>query len=167
MPKLIKDRQLIDDVWQILPKTTMPESQQVPQGHVIVPLSTWLAQKAELAARDRSTLGVWLDSDEEPEVLAGDTEAFAVIAVHFPVFADGRGYSIGRLVRERLGFKGELRAFGDIFKDMLFYLKRCGFNAFALADGEDLEDALSALDTFSVCYQGAVDQPLPLFRSRA
>ncbi|RMF16384.1 MAG: DUF934 domain-containing protein [Gammaproteobacteria bacterium] len=167
MPKLIKDGQIIEDVWQTLPKTSMPESQSIPQAHVIVPLSTWLAQKEALSMRDRDSLGVWLDSDEAPEDIADDVNRFAVIAVHFPTFADGRGYSIGRLLRERYGFKGALRAMGDIFKDNLFYLKRCGFNAFALPETEDLQDALKGLETFSDAYQAAVDQPLPLFRRRA
>jgi uncharacterized protein (DUF934 family) len=86
--------------------------------------------------------------------------------VKFPSFTDGRGYSVGRLLRERYGWTGELRAVGDIQRDQLFYLARCGFNAFALREGEDVDAALTAFADFSERYQASVDQPLPLFRRR-
>ena len=86
--------------------------------------------------------------------------------MQFTSFTDGRGYSIGRLLRQRYGWRGELRAIGDVQRDQLFYLARCGFDAFALRDGEDVEVALAAFDDFSEAYQASVDQPLPLFRRR-
>jgi len=88
------------------------------------------------------------------------------VAVHFPQFADGRGYSLGRLLRERYGWRGELRAIGDVLRDQLFYLTRCGFDAFDLREDQDLQAALSAFDDFSESYQTAVDQRQPLFRRR-
>jgi uncharacterized protein (DUF934 family) len=86
--------------------------------------------------------------------------------VNFPKFTDGRGYSTGRLLRERYGYRGELRAIGDIFRDQLLYLSRCGFDAFVLRPGEDPQAALAAFGDFSEAYQAAVDRPLPLFRRR-
>ena len=111
-------------------------------------------------------IGVWLSGTDDPRDIAGDLEHYGVIAVKFPSFTDGRGYSVGRLLRERYGWTGELRAVGDIQRDQLFYLARCGFNAFALREGEDVDAALTAFADFSERYQASVDQPLPLFRRR-
>jgi uncharacterized protein (DUF934 family) len=86
--------------------------------------------------------------------------------VKFQKVTDGRGYSIAYLLRERYGWRGELRAFGDIWRDQLFFLASCGFNAFALREGEDPRAALSAFGDFSETYQDSVRQPLPLFRRR-
>ena len=89
------------------------------------------------------------------------------IAVNFPKYGDGRGYSIGRLLRERYGYKGELRAVGEVVRDHLFYMESCGFDAFLLREGEDVQDALRAFGDFSEAYQSSAAQPVPLFRRRA
>jgi uncharacterized protein (DUF934 family) len=140
----------------------------VPTGKVIVPLLVWLARKDELTPRlNAGALGVWLDSFESLEALAESIDnlnRFALIAVNFPRFVDGRGYSYGTLLRKRFAYQGELRAIGDVFKDQLFYLKRCGFDAFAVRADKNIEDALRGLNDFSETYQAAVDQPLPLYR---
>lgn len=115
----------------------------------------------------RQFAGVWLDSHEDVEAIAGDLEHFAVIGVNFPKFTDGRGYSTARLLRDRYAYRGEIRAIGDVLQDQLFYMKRCGFDAFALREDKDIEAALSGLNVFSETYQAAVDQPQPLFRRRA
>jgi len=91
---------------------------------------------------------------------------FGVIAVHFADFTDGRGYSLARNLRERHGFRGELRAVGDVRRDQLYYLAACGFDAFVLRDGEDAHAALAALEDFSDAYQSSVARPNPLFRRR-
>ena len=109
---------------------------------------------------------VWLAPNDDPAELAGALETLQMIAVQFPKFTDGRGYSIGALLRTRHGYRGELRAFGDVGRDQLFYLKRCGFDSFRLADHRDPHDALASLGDFSVRYQGSVDDPAPLFRKR-
>lgn len=140
----------------------------IPGGKVIVPLSVWLGRRAELEGRlAAGQLGVWLNSFEEPETLVAsvqDINAFAVIAVNFPKFIDGRGYSVGRLLRERFGYRNELRAIGDVLRDQLFFYKRCGFDAYQLREDRDLRDALAGFADFSDPYQGAVDEPSPLFR---
>ena len=109
---------------------------------------------------------MWLDSHEEPAAIAGDLDRFALVAVNFPKFGDGRGYSIARLLRERYGYKGELRAIGEVVRDHLFFMARCGFDAFLLRDDQDPEEALTAFGDFSDSYQSTVDRPLPLFRRR-
>ncbi len=164
MPKLVKDGAIVDDGWTLLDKSA--EDISVPEGAVIVPLNVWLAQCEVL--RERSDVGVWLDSDETAEQIGADATALPLIALNFPSFNDGRAFSTARLLRERYQFKGELRAVGEFVRDQLCYLRRCGFNAFAFSDDSvDLQGALKSLNDFSEYYQAAVDQPLPLFRRRA
>jgi uncharacterized protein (DUF934 family) len=107
-----------------------------------------------------------IEPHEDPAALARSLASAARVEVNVPKFTDGRGYSIARLLRERLGYRGELRAVGDISRDQLFYLSRVGFDAFLLRDGEDAEEALAALNDFSEAYQASAEQPLPLFRRR-
>lgn len=166
-PKLIKDGVIVENTWALIAK---PESDAtevtVPAGQVIVPLSVWIAQKAQLSAR--ADVGVWLDSDEVAESIGEEANRFPVIGVNFPGFMDGRAFSTARILRERYGFKGELRAVGGFIRDQLCYLRRCGVNAFAFANPEtDLEIAVKSLNDFNEYYQASVDQPLPLFRRRA
>ncbi|MDH5220714.1 MAG: DUF934 domain-containing protein [Betaproteobacteria bacterium] len=107
-----------------------------------------------------------VEPHEDPAAVADRLGSAARVEVHFPKFTDGRGYSIARLLRERFGYRGELRAVGDVPRDQLHYLARCGFDAFLLRDGEDAKGALAALAGFSEAYQSSVDRPLPLFRRR-
>jgi uncharacterized protein (DUF934 family) len=166
MPVIIKDRNIAADPWLRLELNADGSSPAVPTaGDVIMPLSLWQDRRGEMLARP-GRLGVWLDSHEDPAAIAEDLKLFGVVAVNFPKFIDGRGYSTARLLRERYGYKGELRAIGDVLRDQLFFLASCGFNAFALRDGEDPQDALAAFGEFSEAYQGSVAQPLPLFRRR-
>ncbi|HEY9037191.1 MAG TPA: DUF934 domain-containing protein [Pseudomonadales bacterium] len=158
---IIGQQVLAEDGWQLLPKD---HSGDVPSGQIIVPLGYWLAQQDILS--QRADTAVWIDSDEGPEALAGQLSSLPLIAIHFPAFADGRGYSTARILRDRMGYHGELRAFGDVMRDQLFYLQRCGFNSFAIREDRSAEDALAGLGDFSVSYQGASDNPDPLFRRR-
>lgn len=137
----------------------------LPAGRVAVPLAVWKARRAELLQR-REAVGVWLSPADSPEELAGDLLVLGLIAVHFPKFTDGRGYSFATLLR-RAGYRGELRAFGDLGRDQLFYLSRCGFDAFDLRPGANLHEALASLTDFTDPYQGTVADPRPLFRRRA
>ena len=138
----------------------------LPEGPLVVPLALWKSRRTELAKRT-APLGVWLRADDDPSELAADLGSLLLVAVHFPKFTDGRGYSTAVLLRTRLGYRGELRAFGDVGRDQLFYLKRCGFDSFRLAAHHDPEAALAGLTTFSLRYQASVDDPRPLFRKRA
>lgn len=166
MPKLIKDGVIVDNQWQVLPKPEAQQSLTIPTGQVIVPLSVWLAQEDELKGRD--DIGVWLDSDETAEQIGNKATQLPLIAVNFVGFMDGRSFSTARLLRERFGFTGELRAIGDFMRDQLCYLSRCGINAFQFNDPEiDVTEALKSLNDFTEFYQAAVDQPLPLFRRRS
>lgn len=107
-----------------------------------------------------------LDPADDLAAVAERLAGLRVVAVTFPKFGDGRGYSIGRLLRERHGYKGELRAVGEVARDHLQLLAQCGFDAFELRAGEDVEDALAAFDDLSDAYQASAAQPQPLFRRR-
>ncbi|MDP1559553.1 MAG: DUF934 domain-containing protein [Nitrosomonas sp.] len=161
---MIKNKAIVDDDWVVLrlAENETPESVTVAVGKVIVPLKVWFAQRDKLT--DRSELGVWFASDERPEELKNDIGKFAVIAVDFPKFSDGRGYSIAYNLRARLGYNGELRAIGDVLRDQLFYMQRVGFDAFAPRPDRNIQDALKGLSDFSEVYQTSMDQKLPLFR---
>ena len=162
---IIRDREVIADDWQLVPAIAEGAAAHLPDGKLIVPLNVWLAQTDALTER-KQPIGVWLDSNQDAADIANAVSNFAVVAVNFPKFADGRGYSIATLLRSRYGYKGELRAIGDVLRDQLFYMQRVGFNAFAVRADKDIHDALQALKDFSVAYQGSVDQPLPLFKRR-
>lgn len=162
--QIIKNKAVVSDDWTILrlKENETPENVSIAAGKIIVPLKVWQAQRAAL--QGRADLGVWLASDERPEDLKDDVEKFAVIAVDFPRFADGRGYSIAYNLRARLGYTGELRAIGDVLRDQMFYMQRVGFDAFAPRPDRDIHDALKGLSDFSEAYQTSVDQKFPLFR---
>src|SRR4051794_24901930 len=164
MRDIIKDRRIVADDWQVLKlaEGETAESVAIPEGRVIVPLAVWQARRDALKAR--GDVAVWLASDERPEALKDDVASLALIAVDFPKFADGRGYSIAYNLRARLGFTGELRAIGDVLRDQLFYMQRVGFNAFATRPDRSIEDALKGLTDFSEAYQASWDQKMPLFR---
>lgn len=167
MATLIKNAKITADNWQRLERSADGGLPAIPDcGDILVPLALWQAAAGALLARGAGRLGVWLGSDEDPALIADSLEAFSLIAVHFPQFTDGRGYSTARLLRERYGWRGELRAIGDIQRDQLYYLSRCGFDAFLLNDGLDERAALSAFSDFSDGYQTSVERPLPLFRRR-
>jgi uncharacterized protein (DUF934 family) len=94
-----------------------------------------------------------LEPTDDPAAVLDKLERVARIEVNFPKFGDGRGYSIARLLRTRYGYKGELRAVGQITRDLLYYLERVGFDAFELREGEDAAEALASFQDFSVSYQ--------------
>jgi uncharacterized protein (DUF934 family) len=109
---------------------------------------------------------VVLQPTDDPRALAERLPGLKLIAVNFPKYGDGRGYSIARLLRERYGYKGELRAIGVVARDHLQLMAQCGFDSFQLREGEDAQAALAALGDFSEAYQATAAQPVPLFRRR-
>jgi uncharacterized protein (DUF934 family) len=163
MPQLIKDRAIVNDRWTLIRDVehfaALPED-----AAVIVPLAYWQQQRDALSAR--GDVGVWLAPSDDPATLTDDVGQLPLIAVDFPQFTDGRGYSIGRLLREKYHYTGELRAIGEILRDQLLYLHACGFNAFAIRAERDLADALKGFADFSDSYQSTVVRPVPLFRRR-
>lgn len=170
--KLIQNRRAATDNWLLLQavpagdKAANDFAAVPPEGDVIVPLAQWRAQRDALLARKGRT-GVWLDAHEGADLIAADASKLPLIALNFPKFGDGRSLSTARLLRERHGYRGELRAIGDVFRDLLLGMQRCGIDSYALRDDQDVDDAIKALDELPVAYQASVDQPLPMFRRRA
>ncbi|MEP5232030.1 DUF934 domain-containing protein [Alcanivorax sp.] len=160
MGKVIIDGAIVDNQWQRLEGEALEA--ELPSGKIIVPLAYWQAHRDALL--NRGDVAVWLAPGEEPKDLDDDLGALPLIAIHFPAFKDGRGYSYARELRTRYGFKGEVRATGDVLRDQLFYMTRCGFNAFEVREDRSIEEALEGLNDFSVTYQGDVNEPRPLYR---
>jgi len=161
--RVIRHGHVEPESWQFVGLEPQPVIEPLPEGPIVVPLALWKAQRDNLIARG-TPVGVWLKPDDEPAEIAADLSWLALVAVHFPKFTDGRGYSTATQLRTRYGYKGELRAFGDVGRDQLFFLKRVGFDSFALAAHRDPDKALESFADFSLVYQGAVDDPVPLFR---
>ncbi len=147
MPKLISQQQLIDSPWVVL-----DAEQPAPTSHYLLPLERWLANR-EVAA-DGAPFGVVIDGDQPLDALADSLAELPLIAINFPKFTDGRGFSTARLLRGRHGYRGELCARGDIFRDQLQFLSRCGFDSFELPDSADAS-WLESLGDFTQSYQAA------------
>ncbi len=161
--RIIKDRQIVYDDWTLVREVVTDD--EVSSGKVIVPLAYW-QQHRDVLLKTNEKHAIWIDGDNETEALLDDLSNFDLIALDFPTFKDGRSYSHARLLRQRYGFEKELRAIGDILRDQLFYLMRCGFNSFELRQDKDAEDALKAFNDFTVRYQAAADDAVPVYKLR-
>ena len=161
MQNLINLTDVLENNWVIVSDVEAP----LPEGKILVPGDYWLENRETLKAR--KDVGVLLLGDANPLDFADDISSIELFAVNFPAFADGRGYSIARLLRERLDYQGEIRATGDVLIDQLNFMKRCGFSTFLLKEGLSGEKALDYFATFSDPYQLANDLPTPLFRRKA
>lgn len=177
MPTLIDRRGRREDFWadpgdggRVAPAGAASNGYR----HLLLPLAEWLEQReallAELEAQGGPTvarlrLGVELGTADDPAQIADELASLSLVAIRFPRFTDGRGYSIARELRDIHRWRGELRATGDILRDQLFYLARCGFDTFALRDDQNVDGALGAFRTFSEAYQAAFDRG-PLFGRR-
>ena len=162
MPKLIKHDQVVDDDWTVLAAGATALDVAL-QRRVIVPFGLWRAGRDALRAR--GDVGVWLAPTDDPALLAGDVAHLPVIAVDFPKFGDGRGFSTARLLRDRYRYKGELRAIGDVFRDQLFFMAECGFDAFTVRSDLDPVQEIAGLAAFTRTYAPGARQARPWFRS--
>lgn len=159
--KIIRDREIVDDNFRYVADI----AELAAGGDIIVDLALWNAHKPALQAHP-GKIGVKLEGDAEPESIAGDLAELALVVIHFPVFRDGRGFSLARILRGHLGFQGELRAVGDVLRDQLFFMQRCGFNAYEPRRDRSMEDALKGLNDFSVIYQADASEKRPIYRRR-
>ncbi len=164
MPQLIKDGALAEDPYALL-REAASLTDVPPEAPAIVPLALWQKERSALLAR--GNVGVLLAPTDDPAALAADAAAVRVVAVDFPKFGDGRGFSTARLLRERYRFRGELRAVGDVLRDQLFALRECGFDAFLIRADRNATEALAGLDDFTNVYAPTVREPQPWFRRRA
>lgn len=137
-----------------------------PEGPVILSLARFQAERDALISAGR-TVGVRVQSDEEVETLAYDLPRLAVVALVFPKYRDGRAYTTARLLRQRLGFTGEVRAVGDVLREQAGFMVRCGFDSFAPADGSSPAEWAHAAGRFRHVYQRAADARAPVFVERA
>lgn len=149
MSKLIKNGRTVVNEWKTLTlaEDETPQSVKLPAGPVLVPASVWRTRRAELIHSEYEhgwLLGVWLNADEGPEAIVRDLEDFSVIALEFNKFTDGKGFSTARLLREQYGYKGELRAIGDVPRDT-FQLLLFGFDAFEQHEASGNADVASRI----------------------
>lgn len=161
MQNLIKHGKLVgDDAWRLIRSADEAFS---AQEDVILPLVVYLESKQQERVGQTA---VWLAPDQDPAVLAEQLPSLPLIAIDFPAFTDGRGYSIARLLRERHGYQGELRAVGDVLQDQLSYMAQVGIDAYAVRIDRDAATALAGLKDFSEQYQSTVLHPVPLLKRR-
>ena len=157
---LIKNAQFVENAF-----ARVADEEALPDGAVIVSLKRWQAERETLMARN-APLGVRLASEQSPQALGQDVHHFAVVELEFPKFRDGRGYSWARLLRQRFGYKGEVRAVGDVLRDQWLFMSRCGVDAFEVAPGTRIEDFRAALAEQTVFYQHATDRIVSVLEHR-
>ncbi len=155
MQKLNSDGTLSEFNWQII-----DEQEDTSDGQVLLPVKSFINNQHG----DQN--GVWISSDDDLGSLSETIHSARAVGIMFPVFADGRGFSTARWVREKLQYKGEIIAIGNFMQDQLHYLKRCGFDAFAISHDADIASMVASLSDFSDAYQASADKPTPLFRRR-
>lgn len=161
MGNYIKDQKPTEDEW--MPFTGLENVDNLPTGDIYVPLEEWKVQREALLKRN-SRLGVVLSNTDDISDLVDDLDRLDLVVLEFPKMADGRAFTQARLLRDRLGYKGEIRATGDVLRDQIFYMQRCGFNSFEIRDGENMDSALKAFGEMTVTYQPACDESLPIWR---
>ena len=150
---LLKNGQIIDDPWVFLDDPTGVD-EDTP---LFVTLEQWEVVRDTLLKR-AGPLGLRLNNDQSPSSLAEELDHFDAVSLPFPKFTDGRAYSHARILRERLRFTGELRAVGQVLRDQLLFMHRCGFDAYELPEGEDGHAWVLALAEITLSYQSAVDE---------
>ncbi|MEM7210012.1 MAG: DUF934 domain-containing protein [Pseudomonadota bacterium] len=148
MHTLIDAHGTIDDDWVLLDE----EIPAVGRNKVIVPVQRWTDER-DIWKESEKVLGVLLEPSFDVSLLRPDLNKLSLIAIPFSVFSDGRGFSQARLLRERYGYSGLLRATGDVLRDQLSFLARCGFDQFSVYSEHDIEAVISALAPFTVGYQ--------------
>jgi uncharacterized protein (DUF934 family) len=157
-PILTRDGAWTADDWPVVRDQATIVNESEP---VLLPLALYLTQSQSAAH------GVWLSPTDDPAALVSHLDAVPLVAIDFPVFNDGRGYSTAAVLRSRYRYRGDLRAIGDVLIDQLFFLRRVGFTSFLLRADQDRDKAVTTLRTFSDAYQGAAEDPLPAFRRHA
>ncbi|MSO93799.1 MAG: DUF934 domain-containing protein [Rhodospirillales bacterium] len=149
---LIKDGTIVPDSW----RTVADDAPLPPSDPVIISFARWQKDRDALAGRN-GQLGIRLSSAQSPALIADDLHRFQLVALEFPKFTDGRAYSYARLLRERHGFKGELRAVGNVLRDQFLFMHRCGFDSFEVANERSARGWAAALQAISRAYQPAAE----------
>ena len=162
MPALVKDLEIAPDPWTLI--ESADDCDSAAADRCIFPFDYWVSPTRGVDPRSFSKAGFWVDGETDIERVHGHLEGASLVAVKFPAFADGRGLSLGVMLRSRCGFSGELRAFGDILPDLAQYLHRSGFDAFVVEDRRAAEVAIASVGSITDHYQASVLQPQPAFR---
>ncbi|MEX0962995.1 MAG: DUF934 domain-containing protein [Pseudohongiellaceae bacterium] len=166
MQKLINKDGSVENHWTVLKTATGPEILQVVPGkNFIVPLTFWKLYRQQLDDYS-GNIALWLESDEQVDQIGEALHSLPLVALNFPVFSDGRSYTNARELRQRHGYKGEIRAIGDVLRDQLYYMAQCGFDTFELRHDQDIEVCMDAFRDFKTGYQSTISEPTPLFRRR-
>lgn len=161
--RVIKNGRVLEDNWQ---RIAEPDpGQPLPEGDLIVPLDYWRNNR-ELLSQRNGRIAVCLNGDDSLDDFSASLEQFELVALEFPKFTDGRSYSHARLLRDRFGYRGEIRALGEVLRDQLFFMQRCGIDSYQVREDKDAEDALKGLSDFSVKYQTAADGAPPVYKLR-
>jgi uncharacterized protein (DUF934 family) len=158
---LLKSGQIVEDTWLHLDD----EHEMPVDGDVIVSLERWFSEEETLRAHN-GKVGIRLKNDQSPAQVADDLDAFDAFILEFPKYTDGRAYSAARLLRDRYGFTGEVRASGDVLIDQYGMMQRCGFNAYEIDDSADAAAWQSAEKRISSHYQPAADGVAAIWAKR-
>ncbi len=150
--QIIKNQEIINDDWVLL-----ADDAALAGDKIIVSVARWLAEKDALQTF-KGKLGILIEFDRHIDEVESDLDTFELVAIEFQAYTDGRGYSYATLLR-RNGWKKEIRAIGDVQRDQVFYMHRCGFDAFDIREDTDINDALKAFDDFTIAYQPAINNP--------
>ena len=154
--------ELAEDNWTV---TEDGRTELAPGGRVIVTLARWRAEREALLSA-HAAVGVLVPNTADIEAVFAEIEDRPLIALQFPTFTDGRALSQAMVLRKRLGFRSELRAVGDVIRDLVFWLGRCGFDSIVPRKDQRLEDCRAALREFTVAYQAAADEHTPVWIRR-
>jgi uncharacterized protein (DUF934 family) len=164
MPTLIRwngqSAAAVDD-----PFTNVEDESPTPRGDVIVSLQRFQAEGQRLLSEGRS-VGVRIEASEAVEDIAADLPRLAVVALVFPKFLTGQAYSSARILRERYGYEGEVRAVGDVLREQAGFMVRCGVDTFEPADGSSPQDWTHVVNRYRHVYQRAADARAPAFEER-
>ncbi|MBL4907737.1 MAG: DUF934 domain-containing protein [Sneathiella sp.] len=161
MGNFIKNRKPAADTFT--PFTGLEDADSLPTGDIYVPFEEWKNRRQDMLKRN-GRLGVILSNTDDVSELEADLERLDLIVLEFPKMSDGRAFTQARLLRERYGYKNEIRATGDVLRDQIFYMQRCGFDAFEVREDQDINSILKAFDEMTVTYQPAADEEFPIWR---
>lgn len=164
MQKLTKAGSIESSDWQIVEQSDELNLDALASGNSLIHIEHFLANAGTLAGHDN--IGVWLGADDNAAALSEYAKQLPIIAVRFPTFTDGRGFSHARMLRSHVGYKGELLAMGGFMQDQLFYLKRCGFDSFLVSDDANVDSMRLSLEDFHCAYQASADDARPIYRKR-
>lgn len=159
--KVINHGEIVEDSW-----IHVDDDDQLPSGGCVTVSLERLKSLSEAEAKLPSKLGVRIGPAQQVNELETHIPRLELVSLAMHPFTDGRSFTQARMLRERFGFKGEIRVTGDFLRDQMYYLQRLGVDSFEFEEGTDLNDRLKAFTEFTVTYQAAQDQPIPLYRRR-